>query len=192
MNKQEYFEDLRKELQLRKVKDIEMIISDYQEHFMAAKQSGKTDDEVIKKLGAPEQIAKAYEAEALIQKVENSQNSLDFFSILGRLMILAPLNFFIVIGPVIVSLSLLIAAWSVSGAMSIVSLIGMFGGIFISPLAALGVWVGVGVFFLGLGFFSLAIISSILLFKLTKLLFQVLVSYLKWNVNFVINKEGAV
>ena len=60
MNKKEYLEELRKELKINNVNEIEDVISEYEEHFKFKIEEGLTEEEIAKKLSNPKEIAKEY------------------------------------------------------------------------------------------------------------------------------------
>lgn len=60
MTKENFLEQLRKELKLNNVSDIDEIIADYEEHFEFKAEEGKTEEEIVKKLASPEIIAREY------------------------------------------------------------------------------------------------------------------------------------
>ena len=60
MTKQEYLDELRKELKNNNVDEIEDIISEYSEHFDFKLEEGFTEEEIAKKLSSPKEIAKEY------------------------------------------------------------------------------------------------------------------------------------
>ena len=60
MNKNEFIIILRKELNKLNVKEIDEIIEDFEEHFEFKLEEGKTEAEIVKKMGDPQDIAKEY------------------------------------------------------------------------------------------------------------------------------------
>lgn len=60
MNKKEYLNRLRKQLEKLPTHLVEDIIDDYIEHFEFGKDSGKTEEQIVQELGTPESIAVEY------------------------------------------------------------------------------------------------------------------------------------
>lgn len=60
MTKNQYLEELRKELNLNNVEEIDEIIAEYEEHFNFKLEEGLTEEEIAKKLSSPKEIAKEY------------------------------------------------------------------------------------------------------------------------------------
>jgi len=64
MNRNEYIEKLRLELKHRKVKDINEIINEYNDHFEIKLKQGKTEEEIVYKLAKPAVIAEEFAFES--------------------------------------------------------------------------------------------------------------------------------
>jgi len=60
MNKKEYLDELKKELKLNNISEIDDILSEYEEHFKFKLEEGLTEEEISKKLSSPKEIAKEY------------------------------------------------------------------------------------------------------------------------------------
>lgn len=92
MTKKEYLDELRKELKLNNVDDIDDIVLEYEEHFDFKQEEGFTEEEIAKKLSSPKEIAKEYiEKTEPVNKFEKGTKitGLTFLSIpLGMIYIL--------------------------------------------------------------------------------------------------------
>ena len=77
MTKNQYFKELKKQLKNYGIKENKDILKDYEEHFNEALSSGKTEDEICKNLGTPENVAKQYSSENEIPK-KKSHKKCDF------------------------------------------------------------------------------------------------------------------
>jgi len=190
MNQQDYLKSLRTELETRKVPNIDEIMADYQEHFTHALKSGKTEEQVVQKLGLPDLIAKAYETESMINEAKASSQGIKWnliFSGLGRLLILAPFNFIFMFIPGIIVFSLLVAGWSVTGAFGAVgiTLISLTPGV---AMAAGTIWAVIATFFTSLGIFGLAGIGALIMYAITRGAAEIVISYLQWNLKFILAK----
>jgi len=60
MNKSEFMQILNKELINNKVNDIDEILTEFEEHFAYKLEEGRSEEEVIRKIGNPVDIAKDY------------------------------------------------------------------------------------------------------------------------------------
>lgn len=61
MNKLEFIQKLKAELLANQVPDIEEIIADFEEHFAYKLEEGKTEAEILRKIGNPSDIARDYQ-----------------------------------------------------------------------------------------------------------------------------------
>ncbi|WP_413290759.1 DUF1700 domain-containing protein [Bdellovibrio sp. HCB337] len=190
MNQQDYLKSLKIELEKRNVGNVEEIIADYKEHFAHALEAGKTDDEVIRKLGLPDLIAQAHETEAMIKKVKAEDAGIPWGTVInsiGRLFIIAPFNFIFLFIPAVIIISLVFAGWSVSGAIAAVAL-ALFGVVPGVVTSGGTLWAMIAVIFTSLGILGLAVMGLIVMYSLTKFLALAVINYLQWNLKFILAK----
>lgn len=64
MDKSWFLNELAKELKLKGVDEIDEILSEFEEHFRFKADEGYTEEEIVKKLAAPKNIASEYSAES--------------------------------------------------------------------------------------------------------------------------------
>jgi len=74
MNRTKFINDLKKELKNNNVSEIEEILEDYEQHFNFKIEEGKTEEEIIRKLSKPSEIAKEYASNS--KKTNNGQKGL--------------------------------------------------------------------------------------------------------------------
>lgn len=190
MNQQDYLRSLKTELEKHGIANVSEILLDYQEHFAHALGGGKTEEEIVSKLGQPDQIAKAYETEAFINKARTQNQGIQWGLVvnsIGRLFIIAPFNFFFLFIPAIVICALLFAGWAVSAAIGATG----FGVLGVAPgiLASAGtVWAVVTTICLGLGLLGFAALGLMMMYLFTKYIALAVINYLQWNVKFVLAK----
>ncbi|MGD9910219.1 MAG: DUF1700 domain-containing protein [Candidatus Izemoplasmatales bacterium] len=88
MNKQDFLNNLRIELNKNNVQDIDDIMSDFEEHFANRIEEGIKEDDISRKIGLPEDIAKDYAKQSLPEKnpskgwIRFGLVFIDFFAIL--------------------------------------------------------------------------------------------------------------
>ncbi|MBU3195215.1 DUF1700 domain-containing protein [Clostridium algidicarnis] len=75
MNQDEFLRILEKGLQGFSTDEKREILYDYEEHFCLGKENGKTNNEIIKELGNPLDIAKHYKSNIVEAINENQNNS---------------------------------------------------------------------------------------------------------------------
>ena len=188
MNKQEYLDKLELELRRLNVTKLTEVLADYQEHFQMGTSKGKTEQEIIEKLGEPSTVAKAYQAENLIQRMESSSSQDKaglFFKAFLRALILTPFNFIMLLGPFLILGCILFAGWTLALTFCGSGLgigIGLFA---LMPLSVVSIWAAGAVFFGSICLISVSLLGLMLMFYLTKFSFSFCVQYLKWNIDFV-------
>lgn len=89
MNKHEFLEELKKELEKRNVSDTEDIISEYEDHFAFKAEEGRTEEEIAKKLSSPKEIAEEYAEFASEDK--SGKRSANGFAKVGIVAVSIPL-----------------------------------------------------------------------------------------------------
>ncbi len=110
MNKTEYLEKLNYELKQRKVKDIEEIIREYDDHFAYKMKQGKTEEEIANKLADPALIAREFAEDKDISNIKFQKvavkTGIVFIDIIVLLIAILLFSWVLVIG--VFSLSVLI------------------------------------------------------------------------------------
>lgn len=188
MKRQEYLDKLELELRRQNIAKLQEVLADYNEHFEMGLAKGKSEEEIVDKLGDPVTIAKAYQAENLISQMQESpvQDQFGYFvKAVLRILILTPFNFFMMIGPFLVTLCMLIAGWATALSLGGTGIGLAFGLFALIPIAALGFWSGGALLFGSLTVVGLSLLGLIVMFFVTKWILQLFVRYLQWNVNFV-------
>lgn len=188
MNKQQYLDKLELELRRLNVSKVNDVLADYNEHFMMGQGKGKSEQEIIDKLGDPLTVAKAYQAENFIATMEssNAQDKVGFFAkAFGRALILTPFNFFMIIGPFLVLACLMFGGWAVA-----LTICGTGVGIALAlltliPLSGFSFWAGGAAFFTAIFLGSLGLLFLMGMLFVSKLVVLFFVNYMKWNIDFV-------
>lgn len=188
MKKQDYLDKLELELRRQNITKIDEILADYHEHFAVGQANGKSEEEIVAKLGEPTIVAKAYLAENLIQKIQDApvQDQFTFFMrAVLRLIILTPINFVMLLGPVLLTFIFIVTMWSLVlsiGGFGIGLGVKVFG---LLPFSTLGFW-GVGATFFGtVAGLSICLLGIMVMFFVSKIILQMFVRYLQWNVEFI-------
>ncbi|WII72511.1 DUF1700 domain-containing protein [Bdellovibrio sp. 22V] len=190
MNKQEFLKNLKAELEKNKVQNVDDILSDYEEHFNHGLNKRKTEEEISESLGFPSVIAKAYQTESMISEIKNPKKAFKWslaINVIGRLLVIAPFNFIVLFIPGVVTFALLASGWAVSMAIGSVS-VALLSVLFsLGTLSSSG-WTWLAGFSASMGLLGLAVISGMVMFMITKYILLGLISYLQWNLKFVLEK----
>lgn len=192
MNKTEWLRELRQELDRLGIAHGREILADYEEHFSVAAERGQSEDVVTGKLGSPLAVARAHRAEALVTKIEQG-SGWDFSNAIGaalRLLVLTPFNFFMLVGPFLVLSVLLVFGWFLCLLGTALS-VGALGVSAVAlPFLIVNFWAAGAFFFAALTFAGLTVLSVLLMFLFSKVTIRIFVSYLRWNIDFVIDRKG--
>ncbi len=189
MKRQEFIINLRKELEGIPAFDIEDIIRDQDEMINDALKSGRAEEDVVKSFGDPVELAKNLKAEIKIEKAHDEKKlSLQVrgvFGAVGALLVLAPFNLIFVLGPFLAVIGITFAGWAVAAAFGVVA-IALLAAFFVEfVFVGAAITVQLSTFFTFMGFIGLAALFVVGMYYVTKMIFRLILSYLKWNLNFI-------
>ncbi|MGE3681786.1 MAG: DUF1700 domain-containing protein [Bdellovibrionales bacterium] len=192
MTKAEYLRELEGRIRGLPAAERREVLADYEEHFRQGLADGKSEPEICATLGAPKTVAQEILVHTWVNEAEQSQTlasrSGALLQILLLVLILAPFNFFMLICPFLVMFALVCAGWTVPVALAISAVVVMIAVI---PVAlVLGPFTSLSLMFAGIGTVGLAVLSGFLMVAVTRGLLWMLVSYCKWNVNFIKARQG--
>lgn len=190
MKKQEFLKELKRELENNQVAKVSEILSDYEEHFTHGLSKGKSELEIASSLGIPSTIAKAYKTETMIQEIKSPENQFRWglaLNVLLRLLVIAPFNFFFLFIPGIVIITFLSVGWSLSFAVGLLGLAILWN---IPTLFSLSstFWLWLAGAAGTIGLCGLGFLGVLVMFFVTKYIVLGLISYLQWNLKFVMEK----
>lgn len=195
----EYLDEVFNELQELPEDDRFDLIQYYEEYFL---DSGKTMEKILEEYGTPKQFALKLKINYFSElddsnggkvntKSSKRQVRLIWMVIIGLcaspLLIPLAIGFIAVIFGLMLALLMLIVAIYV-GCISILG-VGLFA--IISGIGVLGQSVTSGIFYVGMGLFAMGSVVFFvpILLKLTKLLFQMMMNFVKWvGRRFVTNR----
>ena len=192
MKRQEFIKNLKSELFGIPMVDIEDIIRDQEEMINDALKAGRTEDSIIQSFGDPKELARNLKAEIKIEKAGDekklSKQVRGVFGAVGALLVLAPFNLIFVLGPFLAVLGVTFAGWTVAVTMGAVA-IGLLGAFLLEFLfIGTALTVQLSTFFTFLGFIGLAALFVVGMYYVTKIVFKLILSYLRWNLNFIQNQ----
>lgn len=185
MNRKDYINTLKFNLQGLPIDEVQDILSDYEEHFEIGISKGKAEEEITSELGDPKEVAQGYRSNYRpiapdSKPVSNTNNNKKF--IFGLLLVFV--NIIILFGPAMGLFGILVGFFGMG--------IGfVFGGIGMILRLPFGFLVGNGyphiLTSLGLGFGlgTLGILVLILAVFLVKLLYKLITKYIKWNIELI-------
>lgn len=155
------------------------ILQDFEEHFAIGLSEGKTEEDISTALGSPHQIAKEIRANYHIERVEKDATVGNVVRAVWAVIGLGFFNLFIVLGPFLVLVSLVLAGWIVSVTFTASPLLVVYDMVAFPDAFRL-----FDLFF-SLLLAGFGILTGIAMFYVTRLLMTGFVRYLKYNVNLV-------
>ena len=179
MNRKEFMSELDRRLSKIPQSERHEIISDFEEHFEVGAMDGKTEDAVAEELGSPKVIARDLLVDYRVHVAETDKSVTNITRAIIAAVALSFLNLIFLLGPIIAIISVYVAfvavgvAFAVSPLFWIVSLILGQG---IDLLAE---------FFIMLTMSSLGVLICIGMFYVGKFLYQVILKYVKFNIQIV-------
>lgn len=192
MNRIEFIDKLRLNLQGMPSSEVQDILSDYEEHFDIGISKGKSEEEIVRELGNPKDIANSYRSsygnnynEGVINQrntpTDNNNN------ILMILLVIA-FNVIIVLGPYIAILGVILSFFIAGISITFSGITLMFGipFNFIHYIPNPNIITSLS---FGIGLIALGVLGIILTIFIAKLFYQLTIKYLKWNIE-IINKGG--
>lgn len=194
MKRSEWLVKLEQEMSRLGIERVREAVADYEEHFAIAMDAGKSEEEICEKLGDPVTVAKAHQVDRMVTSAlpaGKAAGPMDMQGILRatlRVLILTPLNFFLLIGPFIVIASLLFTGWILAVVFGLLSLGATVLALISVPFLVIEFWSAGSMLFGSLAFVGFTVLGIMTLWVLTRVLLTWFVSYLQWNVNFVLEK----
>lgn len=135
MDKNSFLKQLSERLKHLSESERKDILYDYEEHINEAMLSGETEEEVIRKLGSPESIARQFAASKVIREAEVNRSTGNMFRAVMATLGLGFVNLIFVVGPFFAVIGCLIGfaatglALALSGvAIAGTGLFGLLGG----------------------------------------------------------------
>lgn len=190
MSKKEYLERLRALLKGLPADEVEDIIFDYEDHFNAGAEDGKSEEEIAEALGDIKSIGKQYKVTASISNAEQNMSASNIFKAILATAGLGFFNLVFVLGPLLGLLGALFGLFVGSLGMTFGGIFGFFATIFKPVLNGIVYTQGDTVFslFLCTGVTSLGMLFFIANCFIARFLYKMIISYLKWNLEIITRK----
>lgn len=191
MTKREFLNALNYYLSGFKKEERDEILYDYEEHFRIGMESGKTEEDLIKELGNPKDIADQYRGagdnETNSTVVNNKENSTVGSIVIGIALLF--FNFFfaiwLYIGIACGIFGMCIGAVATIVAGLVTAIVPILRLVFPENVNIPNGIPDISVVFIGIGTTTLGILFCIGMFYLVKLFIKLTVKYVKWNIKAV-------
>lgn len=179
MNRDQYMSMLNESLKKLREDERQDILQDFEEHFDAGIEKGKTEEEIAASLGSPQQIAKDLLTEHYIHKAEDSFTAGNIIRAAWASVSLGFFNIAIVLGPLLVLVSLVFGGWMIG-----ISFVAM------PVLALIKLVVNTEAFhlfdfFISIALSGLGILISIGMVYVSRMVFKGFAKYLRFNIKLV-------
>jgi len=195
MRKEVYISELSRHIRKLPAADIKDIIADYEEHFTNGRAAGKTDEQIVQSLGMPKAVGQEIMMNTLVTTAETSTTLVQRSEVVLRMLllflVLAPFNFLMLVCPFLVLACLLMAGWAIPFAL-VAAAIGIVAFIFqnFALIGVVGILTGLSMACMWIGTIGIAVLISLVMLVLTKGLLNLIIAYVKWNVNFITARKA--
>ncbi|HET6452447.1 MAG TPA: DUF1700 domain-containing protein [Spirochaetia bacterium] len=194
MRRDEFLSELRRALGRMPEQEKREVLYDYEEHFRAALQEGKTEEDVARALGNPRLLGKSYAIDALLENPRPGEG-VSAVSVIRALLTSISLTFFnviVVLGPFLGLVGAMVGLWAAAVSLPLAGV-----GVVLSPLAAaivpqyysLGGASPAFFFFAGLGVTGLGLLAVLGMWKLSRLFVQITAAYVRFNARIVTRRR---
>jgi uncharacterized membrane protein len=188
-NEQEYLDTLRAGLTAYVSReDLDDILSDYAEHFSIGKSEGRSEEELCRALGSPEDVAREIRATYLVKKAEQARSAENIWHAVMATLGLGLFNLVVVLLPFILLIVFLTVVFVVGLALvilgpvlllvSILQLLGVTISIPWWPSPVPGIFTSIGLTFVG-------VIMVMVDIHLARIFYYFAIRYLKWNIHVI-------
>ena len=191
MNQKEYLDELEKRLRSLPREEREEILRDQREHFEIGNRAGRSDEEMIAAMGPPRTLAAEFVTQSALEtsgteSTSQIQNSIHrTLAVFSAILILAPLNFFVLIGPFLVASSIWFAGWAASLGITFGGGAGLLAFFMAPERSDLVFSSQCALVLMLIALLSFGVGTSLLMVRVTQYYFKGLWAYAKWNVRFV-------
>ena len=198
MTKKEFLESLRNQLKNIPKEEINEILQDYSDHITIGMENGRNEEELIKSLGDPKEIAKQMNANYHIKNAETKTSASNIFRAFYATAGLGFFNLIFVLPLFIIILALLFVLFAVPLALifaGIIVIIACVGNLLAPDYflknfqVAFSAPEAVGAILISIGLVSLGLLILIAAYYASKSVFKLVLRYLKFNLKIIQNKE---
>ncbi len=194
MNEQEFIRILRNRLEGTLARDeLDDIVSDYAEHFRAGKESGRSDEELWRALGSPDDIAREIRAMHLVKKAESVKSCGNIFHAVLATLGLGLFNLVFVLVPFILLVVMLLVIFMLGVAFAVIGPAAfVFSVLQLAGSPAFAIWLNpVAGLFISIGITTLGLLIIIGDYYLARFFYRAGIRYLKWNIGVITGTEEA-
>lgn len=191
MNRERYLQELGEQLGEMPERERDEILADYEEHFRAGVDAGKSEEEIARSLGSPRQIGKSFRIDAMLDESQGRSAAAVLRAVFASLS-LGFFNVVVVLGPFAAVAAIVVALWAAAVS------IGLSGvGVVVAAIAhpffpGFVVTGGLHPLFLvpaGIAVAAIGLLTLIGMWQLTKWVVRIAGKYVQLNVRIVTNRR---
>lgn len=192
-NKEDYLKTLKDRLTGHVSReDLDDILSDYAEHFSIGISEGRSEDELCRALGSPDDVAREIRASYLVNQAEQARSARNIWHAVMATLGLGLFNLVVVLIPFVILIALLTVIFIVGVLMVVlgpilllVSILQLMGVGIAMPwhTPPAGILISTGLSILGV----FLVMAGVCLFRF---FYRLGIRYLKWNIRVIRGGEG--
>ena len=191
--KTEYMQELARHIRSLPENDRRELLADYESHFEAGRENGKTEEQICQSLGNPKVVGQEIMMTTWAKQIDTAPSGLrspgTIAHIMMMIMILAPLNFFMLLCPFLILFVLVITGWTIPLTIGGTA-IAAFGFFLQRAGAPIDMLNGLSLLCMFLSTLGIAALSAMLMWLVTLGAFRVLISFFKWNIEFINSRRA--
>ncbi len=197
MNRQQYLAQMRKALGRMAEAEKSEILADYQEHFRAGLEEGRSEENIAAALGNPTILGRTYRVDSLADQTRKGWIPADVFRAVFASVSLGFFNIIVVLGPFLGLVGVLIGMWAVAASLGIGgigSLVAAVASPFLKGIIGYQVTAGAVAFafFAGVCLTGLGILAVIGMIFVTRWFLVLTARYVRFNARFVSGRKQEV
>jgi uncharacterized membrane protein len=190
---QEYIRILRSRLEGTLPHDeLDDILSDYTEHFRIGKANGRSEEELFRSLGSPDDVAREIRATHFVKKAEDTRSCRNIFHAVLATLGLGLFNLVFVLIPFILLVVLLFVVFILGIVFTVLGPVAFIYSVLqIAGIPAFAIWLSpaAGVFF-SIGITSFGLLLVLGDYYLARFFYRIGIRYLKWNIGVISGTES--
>jgi uncharacterized membrane protein len=172
--------------------DLDDILADYAEHFSIGKSEGRSEEELCRSLGSPDDVAKEIRATYLVKKAEQARSPENIWHAVMATLGLGLFNLAVVLIPFILLIVFLVIIFMVGLVMLVTGPILLL--VAVMQLAGFTIPVSwwsspVEGIFISIVFTIAGVVMVMLDFHLARTFYRLAIRYLKWNIRVISGGE---
>lgn len=192
MSKQVFLSELDKALSGLSEAERKDILRDIEEYFHESMSRGRSEQEVLQKLGSVKTLSETIIAEAKVKRI-NSANSIaqKIYAIFGALiaiLLLTPFNLIFVLFPLLLATFFIIIGWPVVIAIAFTVPIVFVVLIILVFQVGFKLFALLALLFFAIGWVSMSVVAIVGFIYLTLFYFKGIARLFQWNIKFIKNR----